>query len=260
MTLLPAEALAEAQGVLHHQPVFIAGSVVAAESYGLDKYGDLDIFVPSEQVLISTVQSLLDRGYVLNERYSRVWWRWLRYGFGRWHTNSIKLESVKGVETNVVYKLQDGHPTTSLGQVLESFDFGLLAVGWDAEAHMYRDLRPYLFPGMDPSGPLPMMPDKQRNWVQGFISQYNGLREGWRYGKYAGYGYDMSLVAADLTTGYRQAAAYHATRFDSDKQILSEIYSTIADRIDGNDIDDLVEAYQQLDFDDPLDQILDALS
>jgi hypothetical protein len=258
--LTPSQALASVEPLLRRTPVFIAGSCVAAQAHGQpDGYSDLDVFVPTEQVLISTIQTLLNNGYVTDDRFSRVWERWLRYGTKSWHTNSMKLESLNGLEVNVVYKVVDGHPTTSLAQVLESFDFGLLGMGYDMETETYRDLRPYLFPGYDIEGPLPLMPSKRNNWRSGFISQYNGLREAGRFAKYHGYGYDLSLVSADLVHGYRMVAAYHRTSFDEDKQLLAQIYEALANRIEDEEIDELAESYQSLDFKDSLELILEAL-
>jgi len=256
----PLEALAEVKLDLDRMPVFLAGSAVAAAAHDLPTYGDIDAFVPSQQVLIATIQQLLNAGYTMDDRFTRVWHRWLRYGMKNWHTNSMKLRSRSNLEVNIVYKLNDGHPTTSLAQVLESFDFGLLGVGIDVEADTLRDLRPYLFPGMDHKGPLPLMPAKRDTWRTGFISQYNGLREAARYGKYHEYGYDMSAVKDDLVTGYRLASAYHAQQFDTDKQLLGEIYAAIADRIEDDEIDELITSYQQIDFNDELDRIMEALA
>lgn len=255
----PAHALTEVLGQLHGQPAFVAGSAVAARVHGKQEYGDVDVFVPTQQVLISVIQSLIERGYTLDERFDRVWFRWLRYGMKGWHTNSMRMHSLRGVPTNVVYKLVDGHATTSLSQVLESFDFGLLGLGYETETGTLRDLRPYLFPREDMNGPLPMMPAKRGNWRQGFISQYNGLREGWRYGKYHGYGYDMSLVKDDLVTGYVEAWDYLSTHYDEDKRKLGEIYFAIADHIRNDKIDELVTSYESIDFNDPLDEIMEAL-
>lgn len=260
MSITPDQALAGVQGLLRGEPVFIAGSCVAAQTYGKPTgFSDVDIFVPTQQVLISTIQTLLNHGYTLDDRFDRVWHRWLRYGLKGWHTNSMRLHSPQDVETNVVYKLVDGHPTTSLAQVLESFDFGLLGTGYDLESGQFRDLRGYLFPGLNPNGPLPMMPGKRENWVRGFISQYNGLREAGRYAKYWTYGYDMAAVRSDLLTGYRIVASYHLAHFDSNKQALGEIYAKITERIELDEIDDLAESYKQLNFNDPLDLILEAL-
>lgn len=252
--------IADVRSLLTGDPVFLAGSLVAEQAYGKSSaHSDIDLFCPTSQVLVATTQKLLLSSYKLDDRFNRVWDRWLRYGFKSWHTNSIRLHSPSGVETNLVYKLTDGHPTTSLAQVLESFDFGLLGMGYDLEQDQYRDLRPYLFPGMDVDGPLPMMPNKRANWRNGFISQYNGLREAGRYAKYHEYGYDMSLVKDDLVTGYRSVAAYMAQTFDVEKQQLGKIYEAIGDHIDFDHIGQLKAAYKTLDFKDSLDSIMEAL-
>lgn len=252
--------IADVRNLLAGEPVFLTGSLVAEEAYGeTNAHHDVDLFCPTSQVLIALGQRLLCEGYRLDDRFERVWVRWLRYGFKTWHTNSLRLWSPAGVETNLVYKLTDGHPTTSLAQVIESFDFGLLAVGYDLELDQYRDMRGYLFPGMDPNGPLPMMPNKRMNWRNGFISQYNGLREAGRYAKYHGYGYDMSLVKDDLVTGYWEASAYLSGTFDDEKQQLAKIYEVIALKIEDDAIDELSEAYATLDFKDSLDSIMEAL-
>jgi hypothetical protein len=47
----PDEAIAEATALLRGEPVFLAGSCVAAQDYDkLDCFSDLDVFVPTEQV------------------------------------------------------------------------------------------------------------------------------------------------------------------------------------------------------------------
>lgn len=255
----PDQAIAEATKLLRGTPVFIAGSCVAAEAHGFDAFSDLDIFVPTEQMLISTVQHLLCEGYTIEDRFDRVWHRWLKYGLKGWRTNSMRLYSKQNVETNVVFKIADDHATTTLSQVLESFDFGLLAVGYDLEQGMRRDLRPYLFPGMDITGPLPLMPGRRDAWRNGFISQYQGLREAARYAKYHDYGYDMSAVKDDLVTGYQMVASYHLSKEDEDKQLLGQIYTTLGDRIEHDEIDELLTSYKTLDFRDSLDEIMEAL-
>lgn len=239
----------------------MAGSLAAALTYDKsDCFGDVDVFVPTEQVMFATVQRLLDNGYVMDERFSRVWHRWLKYGFKGWHTNSMKLESLDGFETNVIYKVTEGHPTASMAQVLESFDLGLLARGFDLEFMKWRDMRSYLFPGEDPDGPLPMMPDKESAWLQGFISWYNGLRQPWRYAHYAqDYGYDLRRVKPVLLQGYEIAASYHLSKTDDDNQNKGLIYSKISEQIEDDNFVELVQFYKMLDFNDPLDEILEAL-
>jgi hypothetical protein len=252
--------LADVRSLLTGEPVYLTGSLVAEQAYGKSNaHSDVDLFVPTSNVLMTTGQKMLDGGFKFDDRMDRVWYRWKKMGFNKWHTNSLRLVSPGGVEFNVIYKLADGHPTTSLAQVLESFDFGLLGMGWDLETDTYHDLRGYLFPGMDPDGPLPMMPAKRGNWRQGFLSQYNGLREAGRYAKYYDYGYDLSLVQDDLVTGYRMAELYLSNHFDQDKQLLGRIYGAIAAYLEIDDVAGLSAAYKQLDFKDSLDVIMETL-
>jgi hypothetical protein len=258
--MLAGDVIADVRNLLRGKPVFLAGSLVAEEAYGMsDAHSDVDLFCPTDQVLIAVGQFLLDQGYKFDDRFERTWERWLSMGFNKWHTNSLRLLSPAGVETNLVYKLTDGHPTTSLAQVIESFDFGLLAEGYDLKTDTYRDMRSYLFPGMDPLGPLPLMPNKRSNWRNGFISQYNGLREVGRYAKYATYGYDLSLVKDDLVTGYDMAYLYMSNHFDADKQLLGQIYAAIRDHIKADNIPEMLKAAAVLNYKDSLDVIMAAL-
>jgi hypothetical protein len=238
---------------------FLAGSAVAAQKYHLPyAWSDIDVFCPTAHVLVATGQKLLDQGYTLDDRFKRVWQRWLRYGFKSWHTNSLRLHSPGGVETNLVFKTTEGHAATSLAEVIESFDFGLLCRGYDIETGTMRDMQSYLF-GTMPGPALPMMPAKRDNWRQGFISEYNGMREFGRYAKYAQYGYDMSLIQDDLATGYFEASAYMLGHFDPDKQKRGQIYELIGTKIKLNDIDDLAKTAKQIDYKDSLDSIMEAL-
>lgn len=261
--MLAIDTINDVKSRLKGVPAFLAGSLVSEDEYGLSNaHSDVDIFCPTGNVMVMAGQKLIDQGYALDERMDRTWYRWLRFGFKTWHTNSLRLTSPGGVETNLVYKLTEGHATTSLSQVLESFDFGLLGVGYELEDGTRRDARPYLFPQHHVQGtrvPLPMMPNKRDNWRQGFISHYNGLREFGRYAKYHNYGYDLSLVKDDLVTGYREGSLYLLDHFDPEKQQLGRIYETIAIKMEDDDIADLLATSKQIDFKDSLDAIMEAL-
>lgn len=261
--IVPADqAITQVAGILNELPVYIAGSSLAATtSPNLSfQYDDIDVFASTDIALAVAAERLKYNGFAADDRFERVFARWVQYGFNRWHTNSLKLEGPNGMKVNLVYKLVDGHPTTSLAQVIESFDFGLLSTGFDCELGIRRNMYDYLFPGMDPQGPLPMMPKKASNWRQGFISQYNGLRELGRYAKYHGYGFDMSAVKDDLVTGYWAASKYLQNRTDSpDKVQLGVIYETIAMLMDADDFTQMAEAGKEILYLDSLDAIMEAL-
>lgn len=266
--MLPAlDAIERVQRPLLGLPVYIAGSSVAAALYSNisdQSYDDVDVFSSTPNALVSAVNQLRFHGWEFAPRFERVWARWMKYGFKGWHTNSIKLEHPKtGIDVNVIYKMVDGHATTSLSQVIESFDFGLLAVGgWDMERGTYHDMRSYLFPGFshdDQSRPLPLLPNRRKDWRNGFISQYQGLREIGRYVKYVDYGYDMSLVKNDLLTGYWAVADYLSDRDKPEKIQLGKIYEAIALHLSANNLDQLREVGKEVLFMDSLDAIYESL-
>lgn len=255
-----ASAMAEVQHSLQGQPGIMAGSAVAATMHDLPTaYSDIDVFCPSQASLASNVQVLLSHGATLDDRFSRVWQRWLNYGIGRFHTNSMRVNTKTGLEVNLVYKKVNDNALTSASSVIESFDFGLLASALDLRTDTLYDFRSVLFPGLDPDGALPLMPNKRDDWRNGFVSQYNGLRQMMRYVKYLDYGYSMDEVRDDLVTGYRKAALYFGGHYDDDKQQLGLIYETIAIHIEDDDIDQMKKASKQIDYDDDLDVIMSAL-
>lgn len=253
-------SVAEVRQLLSSRPGILAGSAVAAEAHALPfAYSDIDVFTPTMEACVSNVQVLLNHGATMDERFSRVWSRWLRYGVGRFHTNSMRVNTPSGIEINVVHKKVNGSPLTSASSVIESFDFGLLAAAYDLHTNTFYDYRQALFPRHQPSDALPLMPNKRADWRQGFVSQYNGLRQMQRYVKYLGYGYDMAAVKDDLITGYREASLYWSNVHDADKRILGTIYSTIADYIEDDKVDEMKAAAKKVDYDDDLDAIMKAL-
>ena len=257
----PDEAIEQVREPLTTLPACIAGSVVAARTYSLplSDSSDVDVFCYSEQALIAGIERLLHAGFTLNDRFERVWDRWLKFGLRGWHTNSMKLHSPLGLETNLVFKTVGGNPVTTLAAVLESFDFGLLGVGHDLPTGQWRDMRSYLFPTYDLDGPLPLMPSKRDAWRNGFISRYNGLREPGRYAKYVQYGHDLSLVKDDLAIGYWQIAAVYRERGNPETTQLAQIYETLAQKIEADAVDEILAAGNLLPMLDQLDQIIEAL-
>ena len=261
MLLDPTQVIEEIRPHLMTLPACIAGSVVASGTYHLPVTpdADIDVFCYTEQALVSGIQKLLDNQFHLDDRFERVWQRWLRYGLNGWHTNSLKLLAPSGTEVNLVYKTVGKVPMNSLASVLESFDFGLLGKGYDLYTQEWRDMRTFLFPNIDIEGPLPLMPSKRDGWRNGFISQYNGLREAGRYAKYHSRGFDLTLVKDDLVTGYYEISGYMRHRGDADRIIQAEIYETIARKILDDEINDLLQSAKVLPTLDSLDQILQAV-
>ena len=259
--MTPTELIGSVAQQLTALPACIAGSAVAAELHGLPlgQFADVDVFCYSDAAMVAGAMRLMQAGFELEDRHSRVWHRWIKYGMSGWHTNSLKLLSPDGAEVNLVYKKINRHPLTSLSAVLESFDFGLLGAGYDLELGIFQDMRTYLFPGLDIDGPLPLMPQRRDAWRGGFISQYQGMRELGRYAKYALYGYDMSAVQNDLIEGYMNAASYMSNRTEPEKQMLARIYWVAADKLRMNDLNDLEEFGKLIVTTDTLDAIMDEL-
>ena len=260
--------------LLQGEPVSLVGSNVAIAMFGLTTVGnDWDAFVPNEFMLGRVTGAASRLGFTQQERDSKITRRWCQFGLNRWHTNSVHFITPEGHELNVVYKSVGGNPVQGLGQVLESFDFGHLAGGFDMQLGTFHDMRQFLFEDyfdkylnlpFDPDGPLPLMPAKAEAWKQGLISQYNGIRELARYVKHHDYGFDMSLVKADLVTGYFNAANYWRDRLGTPEQMgqwstQSTIYELAATKIEADDIDDLRDAAKQIDYSDSLDKIMEAL-
>ncbi len=256
-----SDQIADAISLLKGEPAVLVGSLVAAEAYGIQQAHDLDLFVPSPMALSSLTQRLLAEGYTMDEKFERTWHRWREYGIGAWHTNSMRLHSPSGVETNLVYKTVGRSPLTHVSDVINSFDFGLLAMGYDLRDGAFEDHRLALFGGrgFKPNGALPMMPRKRDSWVGGFFSKYNGLREAGRYAKYYEYGYDMSAVKDDMVKGYEEAAAFRMSRFDQDDQMLGDIYRQLGEMIADDDTLSILAHDKTLDYNDPIAKIHEGL-
>lgn len=262
--LLP---LRELRGELAGAHGCIAGSAVAAETYGLEhSYDDIDVFAYGNSSLISIAATLLERGFrFASDNEAMKFDRWLAWDLNiGWRTNSIKLKgsihnNVDEYEVNVVYKTFEKQPVKRLSLVLESFDFGHLATGYELRTSEWRDMRPYFFPGASNYISLPLLPDRQDRWVNGLITQYTGIRQAGRAVKYLRYGYDMSQVMPTLIKGYRIAADHHADHFDPEKVTLGLIYERLADHLEDGEFDKVKEADALLPQWRDVDAILERL-
>lgn len=260
--------LGELRTSLNGAHACIAGSAVAALEYNLPhSYDDIDVFAYGNSALISIATTLLERGFTFaSDNEAMKYDRWLAWDLNiGWRTNSIKLVGKTGdmtnedYEVNVVYKTFEKQPVKRLSLVLESFDFGHLATGFELRSGEWRDMRPYFFPGHSDYTKLPLLPDREDRWNQGLITQYTGIRQAGRAVKYMGYGYDLSEVVPSLITGYRIAAAHHADHFDPDKATLGEIYNRLADHLEDGDHDKIREADLLLPMWRDVDAILERL-
>lgn len=243
-------------------PAFLTGSSVAAVVHGFDNaYSDIDLFVPNEGLYFTLVTHLLNNGYVVSDdRFERMWDRHKRFGFNHWHTNSMRLlDAATGTEVNVIYKRVDGHETTQLSQVIESFDFGLLGVGYETETSRFRDMRSYLFPDHNPDGPLPMMEYRAVTVGKGFMSKHVMLRTSGRYARYSRYGYDLSEVKPTLVSGYANYALFKANRTSDEDITLGQLAAGVGQAIENDDIDQLLALEQAIPKMDALDELLAAL-
>ena len=244
--------------IVHPTPVFIVGSAVAAEEAGLpNAFDDIDVFCPSAESLMVAATRLQLEGYAPQDH--RVLLRWQRYGIGNFHTNSLKLDAPNMPVVNLVYRKQGGHPLRSLTQVIESFDFGLLAQGYSIATKQYLDLRSSYFPGLPIDGPLPLMPSKRADWSEGFIGRYDSMRQFGRYAKYHNYGYDMTAVKPDLLDCYTSLADYHRSKPTDEAAAAVAIYSMIAGHIEHDEFDMLAKASATLEYSSTFEQILESL-
>jgi hypothetical protein len=169
------------------------------------------------------------------------------------------LDDTTGTEVNVIYKRVDGHETTRLSQVLESFDFGLLGVGYETETGQFRDMRSYLFPDAKDLDVLPMMDYRATTVGKGYMSQHIMLRTPGRYARYVQYGYDLSLVKPTLVEGYLAYHAYKADRTKDEDLTLGQIALALAHHLDTDNLSELIQFEKSLPMADGLDAIMSTL-
>lgn len=249
----------------------LAGSLVLADWYYREHqclpdvevpvFNDVDFFVPSQGELFSLTQDLLSQGFYMDERNDRVWYRWRNYGLGKWQTNSIKLYSLDDIEYNVIYKLINGHPLQTQAQVIESFDFGGLAMAWNVLHERFHDFRFALFPNEADINCLPMFETKRLNWRQGFMSWHEGMNQPHRFVRYDDRQLmDLSKIRDDLVTGFEASALYHMDKDDETMQMRGQFYQRMAYLLKAELHDEIREFYaQNWHSSDPLDQIMEAL-
>jgi hypothetical protein len=264
-----SQPLRELRSHLHGHHACLAGSSMAALHYDLPyAYDDIDVFAYGNSSLVAIVQQLTDSGFEFaSDNESMKWDRWLSWDLNvGWKTNSVKLRGyvngpnpLEPYEVNVIYKQFEKQPVKRLSQVLESFDFGFLAIGVELRTNTTRDMREYFFPTHQDFTTLPLLPDRADRWENGLITQYTGIRQAGRAVKYFRYGYDMSLIMPALIKGYRIAAMHHLDHFDPDKVTLGQIYDRLADHLESGDHDQIVAGDKLLPKWRDVDAILEVL-
>lgn len=262
-----AQAVDTVLTVMHGLRGYLTGSAAAAadkDHAGIGgfqfAYHDVDVFFGTEQEWVRSIQFLLDRGFQFGDRGEMLWNRILHYGTHGWHTNSMKLLSPGGIELNLIFKKVGGNTTTSLSAVLESFDFGLLSLGWETETGIFRDARSYQFDDLDPHGPLPLLPWRRESIRQGHFREHQGMRTFGRAARYFHeYGYDGSMVLPDLIEGYQNAATYMLDRIEPEKKQLGNIYQSVATYLEFQEWDLLIKASEALPSSNDLDVIYEIL-
>lgn len=237
----------------------LVGSLVGADVNGKDGWADGDVFCFSPGALMAAGQYMLDHGAVLDEQEQRKWNRWLLMGMGDWHTNSIRMELLNGIEVNLVYKTVGRVPLTSLMQVLESFDFGYVAMGWDLERGTFHDGREFWFgKGYDPES-LGFLPHREWQWLNATIGRFTGIRQPQRWAKFADRGYDMRPSQKPLADGLRITAAHYTTKDDPEYRAYAPLYLGIADLVEDYDIPALLEVYKGMQPHDPVGSLTKGL-
>ena len=183
----------------------------------------------------------------------------MRFGMSNRWTNTIHLTNEQW-DMNLTYKSYEGRPVSSLPQVIETFDWGLLAMGYDLRTGRFFDFRPTYYPDEDWNR-LPMMDERMARWSEGLIMPYTGIRQAGRYHKYHHrYGYDLSGVKDVLRTGYEIAGSYHTdNEWDAEKQTLGQIFLRLGEAVAKDDWKTLAEADNALPVHRDLDEFLERI-
>lgn len=238
-----------------------AGSYVSAMHYQRpDAWGDVDVFAHNQFELVRLVEFCLHIGWdFATDKDLKTWNRWMRFGMSNFRTNTIHLSNGRW-DMNLTYKTYEGQPVRSLPQVIETFDWGLLAMGYDLRSGRFFDFRPTYFMNENWDR-LPMMDERMARWSAGLIVPYTGIRQAGRYHKYAHrYGYDLGAVTDVLVQGYEIAGAYHLDNaWSTEKQKLGEIFVRLGQAIRTDDWDVLAEADNALPVHRDLDEFLERI-
>ena len=253
------QVLRDVFALFQGQAASLVGSAVSANEYGLDTFTDVDVFFADKSALQYGLGLCVAQGWVLHPTSERRLKFTHRWGGKAFHVETYRLDK-DGVELNLTVKLLGGKPVRNTAEVLLSFDFGALLVGYDCLADSFEDarldLRPAFFPQFDTkSSAYPMVPDKRRAWVRGEFGKYNSFRQAERVAKYAMRGYDMSYVVPDLITGYEQRVEDLQLNPTPHNLALIDIYVQLCEHLDAQEWELVFEAMHELDANAELEEL-----
>jgi len=218
-------------------------------------YNDLDFFFNSEAALIAAVSQLLQRGSVpFNSQEERKLHRWLRFGMGDWHTQSIRLMTLDRIEVNLIYKTVDGKPLRTAFEVVNSFDFSNVSHGWDMRTGRKYDLADTYWPGKNPDEVV-LFPDREDQWLAGSIGKHTGSRQGKRWAKNMEGLWDVSRTTDVFIKGYRIVAAFYLDKEDDEHHAYADVYLVVADLMERNDYQGVLEIYKGISPHSPIEAI-----
>lgn len=254
------ELLEQTFDLFQGQAASIVGSLVAAELYDIDDFSDIDVFFDSTHALHYGVSHAMSQGFKPDAFTRRKLALAHRWGGRRFHVETYRLYGDDGRELNLSHKLLANNPVRTTAGVLLSFDFGFLLAGYDCLAsdfdEAFLDLRRGYFPKeYATNGPYPMVPDKGRAWVEGMFGQNSGVRQVHRTAKYALRGYDMSAVIPQLSQGYVHAAQDNLEQDTPRGHALADIYLTINDHLLAEEWQTILDACDQLGFNEPIETL-----
>lgn len=236
------KAVTKTQALFDGRPGILAGSSIAAVANGLEDIDvhDVDIFCPSQMALAANIEYALSLGFRLEEKDARMWARWMHQGAGSFHVHSMNMQHDDGLRVNFVYKTlpsDAGHrPVTNASGVVESFDFGFLAVAYDLADATWHDFRKALFPNVKEGQPYGLTPYRRRDYMEGFFSPWLILRVAGRYLKYLERGFDMRTISQQLIEGYRKASLLYLQDPSEESKLRARVCVSIASAIELNDL------------------------
>ena len=209
---------------------------------------DLDFFHTGKAALNQSIAMLEQRGAVpLDRKEERKLRRWQVRDMDSFHTQSLRLLTIDGVEINLVYKEENGRPLRRPVEIVDSFDFSNVSNAMSMRTGQWYDLAEVYWPGKDPDHVV-LFPHRLEQWLLGNVTQHTGVRQGQRYASNIVKHWDMIRCKAPLVQGYGLVAqGYRDDHPDSDEHMkFAAVYDVIRILIEADDIDGLLALYEDV--------------